>query len=104
MTQQELANKLESLTTEITVDNFSSYYDQFEEVLISYKLSKGKGMFAYELLWKLWIQYNDDDYINEILGDMMSRMHGYCSPGRDIDFEDLKDFSKFDMESGKFIE
>lgn len=90
MKLEELKSKLEKLTLEITEENFTLYYSKFTKELINYRDSGGLGKPLYEALREIHKIYEEDDYKDEVLVDIMNRMTGYTSSHLRIPFSDLE--------------
>ncbi len=102
MTIEILKNIFSEKILTVTVKNHFEIYCSLESDVKTYRAEGGLGKVLYEFLWIKYFEFENNEMIQDIFGDIMSKMSGHCSPGRDIEFKDV-DFKLFNRETGKFI-
>ncbi len=73
-------SELRKLALEITKENFQSYYDKMSDVVLRYRETGARGKPLHEFVFALWKELDDNDVKDEVLGETMNRMVGYCGP------------------------
>ncbi len=90
MNFEEIKSKFKTFTSEIKEENFLIFYDKFHKEISEYKKSGGLGKPLRNFLYNLWKENEGDIYKDEVLGEILNRMEGYCSPQFKLVFKDFK--------------
>lgn len=90
MNLEEIQNRLEVLTSEITKENFGQYIDKIAAEIMQYRSSGGLGKPLHEFFMKLCILNEKDEIKDEVLGEIFCRLEGFCPEKDAILFDDIE--------------
>ena len=87
MDLEDLKNRLEVLTSEITAENTGKYIDKITAEILQYRSAGGLGKPLHEFFMNLCLENEKDEYKDEVLGEIFCRLEGFC-PDKDVLFFD----------------